>query len=92
MTGTIKECTILDQASLWLIKLLSSNIVPWYAIVLYKSTFLHFLYLHTTIRYKCKMPRYLQSRDVSKILARNLDALGEGLLTLTDPDTGVVEL
>ena len=38
------------------------------------------------------MVRYLQSRDVSKILARDLDALGQGLLAFTNPDTRVVEL
>jgi hypothetical protein len=29
---------------------------------------------------------------VAKILARNFDALCEGLFAFTDPDTGVIEL
>ena len=36
--------------------------------------------------------KYLQNVDVSKILASLLDTNSHGLLGLTNPDTGIVEL
>jgi hypothetical protein len=36
--------------------------------------------------------KFLQTVDIAEIFARLLDALSEGLLTLTHPNTRVVEL